>query len=163
MPFPHLHFLICNVYFAMLKDWNSYIVGCFIKRTLELSLQECKACKESRYSPLLHAHQSHGLLRKVSIFFDVVKTELHNNIKKVYLEYQKKFPTPDPGVDYISEGKIFLLNLTVFSVCYGGYITEENDLKIHGDVQIKSIGKKRKREVHKNSSRSRKRIQNGND
>ena len=133
----------------MLEDWKSFIVACFVKRTLEVAIQECQGCQDSSLSPLLHAHHT-GLYKKLIIFFEQIRTELQDNLEEVYNQYQQKFGgTTSPN--YGKEGIEFLKNLTPDYLYYGRYITKENDLKIYGDVQSKPPSKKRKKGIHKSS------------
>ena len=137
----------------MFEDWKSFIIACFVKRTLEVAIQECQGCQDSSRSPLLHAHHT-GLYKKLTIFFEQIRTELQDNLEKVYNQYQKKFTLDCLDFDYSSysdEGIEFLKNLNPDSLIYGRYITKENDLKIYGDVQSKPSGKKRKKGIHKSS------------
>ena len=141
----------------MFEDWNSFIVACWIKRTLEVAIEECSACQDSRLSPLLHEHYTTGLLKKLTIFFERIRTELQVNLDEVYNQYRTKFTLDCLDFDYSdysNEGLEFLKNQTPESLYYGRYITKENDLKIYGDVQIKAPVKKRQKRVHKSSARS---------
>ena len=67
----------------MFADLRSYIVASLFRRILEVSIEECIACQQSRVSPVLHAHQASGLLEKTTFFLDRIRSELLDNIEQV--------------------------------------------------------------------------------
>ena len=138
----------------MSEEWKSFIVACFVKRTLELAIEECTGCQDSRLSPLLHVHQTTGLLKKLIIFFDRIKTELCSNIEQLLSQYQHRFNICDFELEYTEVALIFLKNLTPNTLYYGRYITIDNDLNIYGDAQVNAPIKKRKKRVHKGTAGS---------
>ena len=134
----------------MLDDWKTFIVAVFIKRTLEVSILACQGCRESRFSPLLHAHQTKGLMQKLTVFFDAIKSELVTNIRDVYSQFEVRFPNINIP-NYDQEGIEFLNNLDVNQIYYGRYITADNDLKFYEYeyVQSQTSVKKAKTKVRK--------------
>ena len=120
-----------------MEVWKSFIVANFIKRTLEVAIEECKGCQDSKLSPLLHAHQTTGLLTKLEIFFEQIRIELCDTIENVYIHYQNKFeastsiPTIAQCFEHINEGLTFLKNINPNSLYYGRYIAIDDDIKIH--------------------------------
>ena len=111
--------------------WLAYLADRVVQKCVDLSIKECPGCKDGKISPILHLHQQLSLLDKLANYFEQTRTQVLQDIEKLYTQISDKLPhSKDEKQDkiiYCNVGRNFMITCTAQSLYFGRYISDMND------------------------------------
>ena len=81
-----------------IKHWQSYLVAYLIYLVVEEGIKRCGGCRDSRLSPILHAHHTISLKQKIDAFCEDVKLSMWNSIQPIASNYRSTFDPYDKDI-----------------------------------------------------------------
>ena len=117
-------------------DYNHPCLYAFLaeqiaRECINLTSQNCSACKENLRSPLLHYHCHLNLLESLRQYFEEVRANLLANLSKFYNCIESKLPhSPDKKKDqmlYILNAQAFLSSCNPETIYWGRYVSRDDD------------------------------------
>ena len=150
----HFHlFIIVYVSILVLMDlnssnWFAYLTAVLIDLSIKKSIEDCPGCRDDKKSPLLHRHLQMNLLDKISCYFELIKTQITNEMDRLLIQFKVQNDVSTFEEAMIAEGLHFLNMSTPSTIYFGRYINPSNDVYIASSTDSQDRAKtssKRKR------------------
>ena len=134
------------------KTWFAFLGADIIQHCIECCEQECPACNDGLFSPLLHFHNQSDLYEKLCRYY--YRTVQEMDIADLFDRFVLQFGWFSLNrEEFISIGQHFVRFSTPGAIFYGQYITKENDFALYGSTdEVEQVEKpiktkKRKKNV----------------
>ena len=133
------------------STWIACICDSIVRDVIRRSHTKCAGCQSSMSSPLLHRHETQGLLEKLDENFEETRIYMIGIIPKLYEQFQHLIST-DAEKDretFYEAAKCFLLSATSRSIFYGQFVNAAYDETIRDAFKPKRRYKRKKSALEK--------------
>lgn len=133
------------------KTWLAFLSAHIVDKCIEHCANDCPACIDGLFSPLLHRHNELNLRGKIDYYFGRVTQQM--DILALFGQFIIRFGWFDLQRDeYVNIGEKFIKLSTSDAIFFGNYITYENDKALYASYELeyskpekKSIKAKRRK------------------